>query len=98
MLSSSGAAMFRPAPPHPPDPTEAAWVRMEKRRRTLKRRKKSLVQLFKVEEEKEPRSRRCLVLHMGAACTHQFSIRLIKRPGALEAEAEVSNLWLSQGC
>lgn len=38
------------------------------------------------------------MLHRGGCvCTHQSSIRLIKRPGALEAEAKVSNLWLSQG-
>lgn len=45
-------------------------------------------------------SRRYLVLaaHEGCVCTQQFSIRPMKGPGALEAEAKVSNLWLSQGC
>lgn len=46
--------MFPPAPPHPPDPTEAAWGQMEKTRRILRSGKKSLLQLLKVGAEKEP--------------------------------------------
>lgn len=70
VLNRGGAAIFPPAPPHPPDPTEAAWGRMEKRRRTLKGGKIFLLQLLKVEEEKEPEEQELSCAAHGGLCVH----------------------------